>query len=121
MPDALQVCHPIPVILGPGDLTEVSVTVKAPALLFGILIGEPALELCAVSVNARPLPHAMIRLVDATRFAGLPAALVPAGGLIAVVVKAPVRVSAELEVLVWQDAHASTMLERAGARALGVA
>ena len=116
----LPVCRPIPLVLGPGELSEIVIPIHVPSLIFGILIGDRALELVSVLVNNRPLPYALVRLVDGTRFAGLPAALAPQGALLKIVVRASVRISAELEVLIWSDAEAPALLERAGAMRLAV-
>lgn len=116
----LPVCRPIPLVLGPGELSEIVIPITIPSLIFGVLIGDRALELVGVYVNGRQLPHALVRLVDGTRFAGLPAVLAPAGAVLRVVVRASAWISAELEVLIWSDADAPALLERAGAMRLGL-
>jgi hypothetical protein len=101
-------------------LSEIVIPITIPSLIFGVLIGDRALELVGVYVNGRQLPHALVRLVDGTRFAGLPAVLAPAGAVLRVVVRASAWISAELEVLIWSDADAPALLERAGAMRLGL-
>lgn len=110
----------MPIVLEPGSLHEVVIAITKPSLAFGILIGERRLELVGVFANSRPLPHALVRLVDGTRFAGLPATLLPPGSALRVLVQATVRISAELEVLIWSDNDAASLLERAGARSIVV-
>jgi len=111
---SIQRIEPIPFVGQRNEIIEVEVKPPRALLLFGALLGHPAVAMHAIEVAQKgPQAYVELALVDGTRFFGLPTLVIAPDVPVRFKLKLHAAVNDAIEILYWVDDEAQQWLTRA--------